>query len=231
MLKFRIYIPFGGDNALLNKCVNSVIPQMDAYSSYEDKKIVVMNNSDGPISIDRLDAVDIWEMPFELVHAQQMNWMLKDAVKEGYPICVQLHTDAELLPGAMKCMIETYEQIKDTKWFAYGIGGSIFVALNPDFFVKENVWYDPFLFPMYYMDNHIGRIANLRGWSDNTYGLGTPLVNHVSSHHLKTNPIFRARNNAAFSAHGQTYANIWGGLPGAETSRDPYAGGTLSAKV
>lgn len=228
MYRFRLYIPFGGDITLLNTAINSVVAQIDEFSCYEGKKIVVMNNTLKPIAqdIQHIEYVDVWELPFELMHAQQMNWMLKDCVSQNLPICIQLHTDAELLPGAMKAAIAEYERIKDMKWFAFGVGiDSVFVTLNPQFFVQENVWYDAFLFPFYYMDNHIGRIAKMRGWYDNT--VGGNYIKHVRSHFLKTNNIFNIKNSIMFKYHGKIYEKIWGGLPGRETINDPYAGGTL----
>lgn len=238
MYRYRIYIPFARDTVLLNKCINSIYPQMNEHSSYEGKKIVVMNNSGKPLDglLEHPEEVDIWELPFELMHAQQMNWMFKDSLKEGYPFTLTTHTDSELMPGAIKAMLDEYEVVKGTKWYAFGIGGPIFVAFNPQFFVEENIWYDAFLFPFYYMDNHMGRLAKLRGWSDHCVNIGAypdpavPLVKHVSSHFLKSDPIFAKKNSIAFSAHGQIYKAIWGGLPGAETINDPYASGTLPRK-
>lgn len=236
MYRFRMYIPFARDVDLLNKCINSIYPQMREYSVYEGKPIVVMNNSGKSIDglLEHPEEVDVWELPFELMHAQQMNWMFKDTLKEGYPFTLTTHTDSELMPGAIKAMLNEYERIKDTKWYAFGIGGPIFVAFNPQFFVQENIWYDAFLFPFYYMDNHMGRLAKLRGWSDHAVFIGespdVPLVKHVSSHFLKTDPIFCKKNSIAFPAHGLIYKTIWGGLPGSETVTDPYANGTLPKK-
>jgi hypothetical protein len=244
VLKFKIYIPFGGDMPFLNKAINSIIPQIEEHSSYEGKKIVVINNTMEDIStqIEHADKVDIWGLPFELTHAQEANWAIKDTLKTNQPFCLFTHTDAELLPGAIEAVIDAYEKVKDTKWYAVGVGSAVLVIHNPLFYMTENVWYDPFLFPMYYMDNHIGRIANLRGWSDWLYPhtppmphtgyTGEPLyIKHVGSHHLKNNPIFKAKNDVAFDNDGQTYIDIWGGLPGSETSFDPYAKNTLPRSV
>jgi hypothetical protein len=88
------------------------------------------------------------------------------------------------------------------------------------------------------MDNHMGRIAKLRGWSDcmvardvsipmTGYQDVPALIKHVSSHYLKDNSIFRIKNDICFKYHGYIYADIWGGLPGSETNFDPYACGTL----
>ena len=234
MYNFRMYIPFGRNMDLLNKCIESIAPQIEEFSSYEGKKIVVINNSMKPIAdkIVHADKVDIWELPFELVHAQEANWMIRDTYDKGLDFCATTHTDSELLPGAMATLIKGYDGVKGTKWYAMGIGSPIFVAFNPHFFVEENVWFDPFLFPFYYMDNHMGRIARFRGWSD-TLVEGpptTPLLKHVGSHILHEDPVFARKNNLAFPQQGVIYANIWGGLPGHETICDAYASGTLPRK-
>jgi hypothetical protein len=164
--------------------------------------------------------------------------MIKDCLATDQPFCLNTHTDTELLEGAIETAVLEYERIAGTRWYARGLGSAVYVMYNPVFFETENVWFDSFLFPFYYMDNHMGRIAMLRGWSDclvprdtsipmTGYTEEPALIKHVSSHFLKDNPIFAAKNAVAFGPHGQTYVNIWGGLPGAETSMDPYARGTL----
>jgi hypothetical protein len=229
--RFRIYIPFGRNVELLNKAIASIVPQIDEFSSYEGKKIVVINNTCKPLIplLEQPDAVDVWELPFALPHAAEGNWMIKDALDSGQPFCLTTHTDSELLPGAMAAMVKGYEERIGTKWYAMGIDGSIFAAYNTEFFRKEDVWFDTFLFPFYYMDNHLGRIAMLRGYSDGQASRdpAIPLVKHVSSHYLKEDPIFCRKNAIAFKHHGAIYTEIWGGLPGHETVTDPYASGTL----
>jgi hypothetical protein len=229
---FRIYIPFAGNPGLLNKCITSIIPQMKEWSSWDGKKIVVINNSMKPLLplLEHPEEVEIWELPFELTQAQEYNWMNAIVIKEGQPFCLNTHTDTVLLPRAIETAIEKYEEIKGTKWYAYGVGGSVFVAFNPQFFIEEDVWNDPFLFPFYYMDNHMGRVAKFRGWADYTVMKEYPLVEHVRSHTLEDDPIFRRKNSIAFKYHGGIYAEIWGGLPGKETINDPYASGTLPRK-
>ena len=61
MYRFRMYIPFGRDTDLLNKCVNSIYPQMQEHSAYEGKKIVVMNNSGSPIECKTKEAYIVHE--------------------------------------------------------------------------------------------------------------------------------------------------------------------------
>jgi hypothetical protein len=233
MYKFRMYVPFAKNIELLNKCVASIIPQINEFSNWEGKKIVVINNSMMPLSgLEHPEAVEVWELPFELTQAQEYNWMIADCHKTEQIFCLSTHTDSELLPGAMEVMMKEYELIKGTKWYARGIGSPVFVAYNPQFFVEEKAWFDPFMLPFYYMDNHMGRVAMLRGWTDKcvTGDPTTQLLKHVSSHFLKEDSIFRRKNDIAFKHHGAIYAEVWGGLPGSETSVDPYASGTLPRK-
>lgn len=236
MYKFRMYIPYACNIDALNRAIDSVVYQMDHYSSWEGKKVVVINDSEQSIDtlIHHPDKVEIYESPYRIKmnHAYQCNWMVRDALYTGQDFCMSLHADAELLPGAMDDMLEKITEIWETKWgivFA-GHGGHIFSVSNPKFFIEENVWFDPFLFPFYYMDNHIFRIMNLRGWQTPTTNSDKQLVLHKSSHYLKEDPIFRRKNEIAFPAHGMIYAAIWGGLPGNERSNDKYANGTIPRK-
>lgn len=227
---FRLFIPFGKDLDLLTKSVNSIADQVEEYSCYEGKKIVILNNSLEPINISTpyIDMIEIWELPFELVHAQQANWMIADSINKQLPFFIVTHTDAEHLPGVMKEMLSRYEKIKDTKWFQLRMAGCpVFIMFNPQFFVQENILYDAFLFPFYYMDHHIERIAKIRGWAKINDPIETPLVNHIRSHMLKTDDVFKARNDLVCVQAEKAYEEIWGGLPEKETINDPYAKGTL----
>jgi hypothetical protein len=216
------------------------------FTSSPGRKIVIINNSGDDnlgMKIEHREKVDVWQLPFELTHCQEYNWMIKACLEENELMCLSTHTDTELLPGAVETAAKACERVLGTKWYAYGIGGAQFVAYNPRFFQEENVWFDPFLFPFYFMDNHMGRIAKLRGWSDFLV-MGEPvtspmtgfqetpqLIKHVSSHYLKENPIFCKKNNIAFKYHQQIYAEIWGGVVGSEKSTDPWASGTLPKVV
>lgn len=133
------------------------------------------------------------------------------------------HADSELLPGAMENMLQNYERIKDTKWgILFGShGGHIFSLTNIAFHVNENFWYDVNLLPFYYMDNLAYRVMQLRGYSTPTCESPTQLVNHVSSHYIRGNPVYKKRNDITFPGYGQIYINTWGGLPGQEKVSDP----------
>lgn len=235
MYNFRMYIPFGRDIDLLNAAITSIVPQMKEFSSFPGKKIVVINNSGSPIEDQVVfpDEVDVWSMPFELVHAQEANWMLKSAISANEPFCMTTHTDSELLPGAIETMLKKYEEVKDSKWSVIMSKGwaTVFCIYNLNFFLTEDIWFDPFLFPFYFMDNHMGRLMTLRGWTGHDADSEGPLIKHKSSHYLKDDRVFCRKNECAFPAHGLIYSNIWGGLPGAEKSSDIYANGTLPRKA
>ena len=227
--KFRMYIPFGYDEELLGKAVESIIPQIEEFSSWASSpQIVIHNNSGKPITkLTHPEKVEIIEFPFELVHAQQANYFIRDAHVTGQPFMMLTHTDSELLPGAMENMIKNYERIKDTKWgMLFGShGGHIFSITNPLFYVNEDCWYDPNVEPFYYMDNFCYRLMTLRGYVNHTCDSTSQLVKHYSSQYIKCNPRYWHRNNLTFGPYGEIYKNIWGGLPGQETSNDLTAGG------
>lgn len=236
MLNFRLYVSFARNMELLNACIDSVIPQINEFSSWQGKKMVILNDSGEDISalIHHPEDVEIYEPPYriKMSPAYMGDWVVRDAWQTGQPFAMTLHTDASLLPGAMADILEKYEEVKDKKWGMIfgGAGWEVFAMYNWRFFVEENVWHDPYLFPFYYQDNHLYRIMMLRGWSHEYSHSPVPTINHKSSHYLKEDPVFRRKNDIAFPIHGMIYAAIWGGLPGAERSTDPYANGTLPRK-
>lgn len=231
--KFRLYIPFGGNLDLLSKSVASVVERIRKYTK-DPKPVVVINNTLVPLPSDfpNLDKIVEAIPPIELVHAQEFNWIIKMSKDAGEDFALTLHTDAQLRDGAVEDMFDTTNAIKGTKWawtLAYGSG--VFSALNWRFFEEEGINFDPFLFPFYYMDNHMYRIIESRGWKTLiTKRAHENLVEHVSSYYLKEDPIFRRKNDLAFPLSGELYAKIWGGLPGKETNSDPTAAGTLRSK-
>lgn len=232
---FQLYIPYACNIEALNRAINSSLPQMKEWSTWEGKKIVVLNDTPNPINhlIEHIEEVEIFEFPYriKMTHAQQGNWMIQDAYHKNQPICLTIHSDAEMLPGAIQDMIERLEPVYHTKWGVQfgGAGWCVFAAYNPRFFIEEDIWWDPFLFPFYYMDNHMLRLMHLWGW-EVRMASDKATIKHKSSHYLKEDPVFGRKNAMAFPAHGQIYTNIWGGLPGAERSNDKYANGTLPRK-
>lgn len=228
MYKFRCYIVFTQNDPMLNTAVASVASQIREFST-EERPIVILNNSMVPLG-DRLenktDCIEIMA-PTPLQCATTANWMVRLAHDNGEPFCMIMHMDAQMLPGALAVALAKYEEVKDQKYIAIFANGG-FEMENIRFFYEENVWYDDFLFPFYFTDNHIGRIAALRGYV--VVPIPSELIRHDSSHNLREDPVMRARNNLAFGIHGQLYASIWGGHPGAETCSDPFARGTCYPK-
>ncbi len=230
-MKFRMYIPFGGNLDLLAKSVASISDRIRAFTP-DERPIVVINNTLIPLGDDFQNRHRVEEVipPVALMHAQEANWIIKMSREAGEDFALLLHTDAQLKDGAFEDIFQTLEEIQGTRWvqvLAYGSG--VFSAINWRFFQEEQVDFDAFLFPFYYMDNHMYRIIEARGWRNHiTRRAHENLVEHVSSHHLKEDAIFRRKNDLAFPLHGELYAKIWGGLPGLETNLDPTAAGTLA---
>jgi hypothetical protein len=230
-LKFRVYVPFGGNIDLLNRCVESIVGRIGEFSS-EPIPVCILNNT--LVSVrDTLKHYDkCLELipPVELQLAQECNWFIRLARENDEPFACSLHTDAELLDGAIEDLLEKYHQVKETRWAQIlQFSSGIFCALNPDFFYSENIWFDAFLFPFYFMDNHMTRIVTARGWSvHTTRRFLEPLVNHEIGHYAKDKPEFRRKNELVYPHHRALYAQIWGGEPEQETIIDPFASGTIA---
>lgn len=234
---FKLYIPYACNIDALNKSIDTALSQVEEYSSFEGKKICVLNDTPESIAhlINNIDKVEIFEFPYriKMTHAQQGNWMIQDAIHTGQAFCMTIHADAEMLPGAMEDLLKKVKEVSNSKW-GIVFGGAtwqVFACYNLKFFQEEDVWFDPFLFPFYYMDNHMHRIMDLRGWKIHASDSPIATIIHKSSHYLKEDTIFCRKNNIAFPAHGAIYEQIWGGLPGKERVRDPYANGTLPRKT
>jgi hypothetical protein len=230
-LKFRIYIPFGRDVDLLRDCVNSIASRIGTLSS-EEKPIVIINNTLKSVEgqIDNFDMCVEMIPPVELVHAQEFNWAIKIARDNGEPFMCSIHTDAQVVDGAIEDVIEKYLEIKDTQWaWILQYASGVFGAFNPRFFEVEEVQFDPFLFPFYFMDNHMYQIIENRGWSVVfTNKNGQIQLPHVSSHFLKQDLQFQRKNNFKYKYDMAMYQEIWGGGPGSEKLKDPWANGTLN---
>lgn len=233
---FRIYISFARNMELLNKCIASIVPQINEHSTWQGKKIVVINDSQTDITGQYVfpEEVEVFEFPYRIKVSPAVmgDYVVKDAHFTGQPFAMTLHTDAELLPGAMEDLLKKYDEVADQKWGMIfgGAGWQVFALYNPRFFFEEDIWHDPYLFPFYYQDNHLYRLMMLRGWQQYASDSPVPTIIHKSSHYLKEDPIFRRKNDIAFPAHGAIYAAIWGGLPGYERSNDKYANGTIPRK-
>jgi len=223
---FHVYIHFSGNAFLLNKCVTSLLPKVRQFSTAENP-IVILNNTNLNLS-DWIMVSDGWvdlKPPTPLIWATAHNWLLSLAKQNGDPFAFSCHTDVEIMDGALEEIFAVYERVKDTKWYCI-FANECLGMQNLDFFYDENVWYDAFLFPMYYSDNHIARIAYLRGYKEEMYF--SPLVLHNKSHTIRDDRIMQLRNNLGFPKAGEIYKTIWGGMPGQETNNDPFANGLFS---
>lgn len=221
----KCYIAVGGDIPMTQDAVASL--QQEFKHENIHGEIILINNTENSIKEYFSDTnITILDMPVALLHGQSINLMLKLTIHNNDPFCMALHNDAELKEGALYEILDYYEQIKDTKWGAICLGhnnGDAFVLWNPLFNTTENVWHNPFLFPMYYMDNHYYRIMQLRGW--NIHHTDNDLIIHSGSHMIKNNIVWRRTNDIVFKYHGLIYKEIWGGYPGGETVVDPTARG------
>jgi len=224
--KFHIYIHFSGNASLLEKCIASVLPQAREFSTYENP-IVILNNTKEDLRnwlVNKDGWVDL-KPPTPFIWAVAHNWLLTLAMENEEDFAFSCHTDVEVSPGAFADIFSRYEAVKDTKWYCV-FANECLGMQNLAFFRNEGIMYDAFLFPMYYSDNHLARIAYLRGYNETMYYC--PLVHHNKSHTIREDPVMGRRNSLNFPHAGMIYQSIWGGMPGQETVTDPYANGTLS---
>jgi len=225
-MKVTCYIPCGGDLQLTERAIKSFWDEIGR--TEHEAKLVVINNTETPIGEMRADVIN---MPVRLLHGQSINWMIRQTRRAKDAFCMSLHNDAMLYPGALQEILDKWDEVQynDPRWGTITLGhnnGDAFVLWNPEFFFTENVWHNPVLLPFYFLDNHLYRLMELRGWT--IYHTENDLVLHEGSHTIKNDPVARRVNDIVFPHHGAIYKDIWGGMPGEETSRDPYARGTLS---
>lgn len=213
---------------LLNRALDSLLPQLMEYSS-EPYKIWIVQKSDkadldyNKINIKR--SFCAYHVDMDILYPQVLNSAIRTAIEENEEFMFQFHDDAQAMPDLIKGMIEKYEEIKDTKWSAiFGGAGDHCSFYNHKYNINYNRFYDAFLFPHYFMDNHYFRIATLCGW---------PIVDvvpkrtiHEGSYSLNVGN-FRIKNGAAFPHSAALYASIWGGPPGNETIDDPNGRGVV----
>jgi hypothetical protein len=140
------------------------------------------------------------------------------------------HNDIIAKPNAIATLLHEYTSIREKKWgILYGDYDHL-CLFNPNFFVKENIWGDPALFPNYFGDNHRYRLMDLRGYERINAKNMEGLVTHLGSQTIIRNPYFKKINDLTFSSWGQIYVNIWGGYPPNETNNDPTCGGLYPIK-
>jgi hypothetical protein len=227
--KFHATILFGtGDYAMLNRALDSLLPQLLEYSN-EEYKIVIYQKSDkadldyGKINIKHsFTSVHVYK---DFLYPQVLNYALRTAIEEKEDFMFQFHDDALALPGLIKGMIEKYEEVKNDKWSAiFGGAGDHCSFYNHRYNETFNSFYDAFLFPHYFMDNHYFRIASLRGWP--IVDVEPKLTIHEGSAGLSVGN-FRIKNGVSFPHSAALYASIWGGSVGNETIVDPNARGVV----
>jgi hypothetical protein len=118
-----------------------------------------------------------------------------------------------------------YEEIKGNKWGVVYSKYDVLCLINPHFFIDEDIWGDPALFPNYFGDNHRYRIMDLRGYTRFECPESAPLVTHIGSQTITRHPYYGMINGLTFDLEGQLYRKIWGGGPGEERGTDPTVGG------
>ncbi len=167
----------------------------------------------------------MFHVPNDFLYPQVLNNAIRTAIENKEDFMFQFHDDAQAMPDLIKGMVEKYEEIKDGNWSAiFGGAGDHCSFYNHRYNATFNSFYDAFLFPHYFMDNHYFRSATLRGW---------PIVDvvpkrtiHEGSFSLNVGN-FRIKNGVAFPHSAALYSSIWGGGVGNETIVDPLAGGIV----
>ena len=136
-----------------------------------------------------------------------------------------IHTDVVLLTGAMEELINKYKSFstENPKWHIIAFN-ECFAIQNHNFFYDENLFYDAFLFPMYFADNVIAYLASLRGYKEHM-AYSEKVDHRNKSHTIRDNPVMGKKNSLGFGYSSQAYQAIFGGSPGHETNKDPFASG------
>ena len=230
--KFRCVIPFSGNYESLRWAVESCYIEVSKFSTVL-KPVVVVNNSGQSFDHSKLVGLnyELFDIGEPLLLPNTLNWAIRTAKTRGDDFMMWMHDDAALRTNAVKILMDKYEAVKGQRWGTIFLGkdGDTCSLYNPSFNFNENVWYDPFLFPMYFMDCHYFRILRLRGWTleyANWEGEFDYVI-HKQSHSLEDVPTLRRRNDLIQDGQRALYRAIWGGDPGQETNNDPHAGGTV----
>lgn len=217
------YIPIREDEDLLRQAIIGLYDQVDSLEVINSTQ----RNLDTYLAeIDPALKISLINPPVALCFEQAINTAIKDAVAKGNTeFIVWGHNDIVVQPGAVDALIRKYEEIKDTKWgVIYGMYDTL-CLFNPRFFIDENIWGDPALFPNYFGDNHRYRLMDLRGYARIECPEAAPLVKHIGSQTITRHPYHGLINGMTFDFEGQLYRRIWGGGPGQETCIDPTCHG------
>jgi len=227
--KFHATILFANENYdLLNRALDSLMPQMMEYSSEQYKIVIIQKSDKMDLDYNKINiktGFTSFHVSKDILYPQALNYAIRTAIDNNKDFMFQFHDDAQALPDLIKGMIEKYEEVKDTQWSAiFGGAGDHCSFYNHKYNINFNSFYDAFLFPHYFMDNHYFRVATLRGW---------PIVDVVPKRTIHEGSAglnvgnFRIKNGVAFPHSAALYASIWGGSVGNETINDPNARGVV----
>jgi hypothetical protein len=217
------YIPLREDEDLLKQAIIGLYDQVDCFK--------VINSTQRLLApylteIDPLFKINYITPPSPLCFEQALNVAIKDSIFDGtMEFIIWGHNDIIVQPGAVDALIEKYEEVKGTKWgVIYGMYDTL-CLFNPKFFIDENIWGDPALFPNYFGDNHRYRLMDLRGYTRINCDKSASLIKHIGSQTITRHPYYRIINGMTFEFEAQLYRKIWGGGPGQETCVDPTCHG------
>jgi hypothetical protein len=218
-MKRICYIPLREDEDLLRQAIVGLYDQVDSFR--------VINSTQRDLTdylkeVDPVSKISFIEPFSPLCFEQALNTAIKNSILEGdTEFIVWGHNDIIVQPGAVDALVEKYEEVKGTKWgVIYGMYDTL-CLFNPRFFIDENIWGDPSLFPNYFGDNHRYRLMDLRGYSRHECSKAAQLVKHIGSQTITRHPYYGIINGMTFDLEGQLYRKIWGGGPGSETVTDP----------
>jgi hypothetical protein len=228
----RVHIPYGGNEEYLKGCIQSLVDQVTPYTQHK-QFIVVLNDTMEPVNWDNVGNKQYCiekHPPVQLVHAQMLTWIMKDAWENNQEIAIGIHTDAYLMQDGMKILMDTVKLAQESgkKWSHVDTGAfMLWYAFNLDFIIKENFVFDPQLFPMYFEDNHYHAISKSLGYEVIKSDPYNVACFHYGSHMIRSDPIMARKNALTFDRSKEIYRELWGGYPGDETRiPDRTAGGT-----
>jgi hypothetical protein len=217
------YIPIKEDEDLLKQAIVGLYDQVDSFKVINSTQ---RNIEPCLMEIDPTLKINVINPPCALCFEQAVNTAIRDAVFEGNTeFIIWGHNDIVVQPGAVDALMEKYEEVKGTKWgVIYGMYDTL-CLFNPRFFIDENIWGDPVLFPNYFGDNHRYRMMDLRGYARINCEKAAGLVHHIGSQTITRHAYHALVNGMTFDFEGQLYRKIWGGGPGQETCVDPTCHG------
>jgi hypothetical protein len=221
------YIPLREDEDLLKQAINGLYNEVDYFR--------VINSTGRDLrpylaDIDVEHKITFINPTTPLCFEQALNTAIKDSLPFKDDCIIWGHNDIIVQPGAVNALMEKYEEVKGTKWgVIYGMYDTL-CLFNPKFFIDENIWGDPALFPNYFGDNHRYRLMDLRGYARINCDKSAPLIKHIGSQTINRHPYYGTINGMTFDFEGQLYRKIWGGGPGQETCTDPTCHGLYPQK-